>query len=231
MKICTKCKTLKPLDKFCRNSKSSDGHFYQCKSCCSEYNKNYRNLNRYRLIDMSRKYYKLYYERNKDNINNKHKENYYKFGKSWKPTRKKYYENNKEHLLDLQRERLKDPNIRKSRNATCSKRDKWRRENDTSYRIKKTIRTRVWNALKGICKSESTEELLGCSFESLKLKLESQFLSGMSWENYGKWHIDHIKPCSSFDLSKDSEQKKCFHHTNLQPMWASDNILKSNKIT
>jgi hypothetical protein len=60
--------------------------------------------------------------------------------------------------------------------------------------------------------------------------LEKQFTKGMNWKNYGKWHIDHIKPCASFDLSLEHEQKLCFHFTNLQPLWAKDNIRKSDKI-
>jgi len=52
----------------------------------------------------------------------------------------------------------------------------------------------------------------------------------MSWNNHGEWHIDHIKPCTSFDLSKLSEQKKCFHYKNLQPLWAKDNLSKGAKI-
>jgi len=71
--------------------------------------------------------------------------------------------------------------------------------------------------------------LVGCSMEQLRKHLEEQFAAGMSWENYGKWHMDHIKPCASFDLSREAEQHKCFHYTNLQPLWAKDNLRKSAK--
>jgi desulfoferrodoxin (superoxide reductase-like protein) len=62
--------------------------------------------------------------------------------------------------------------------------------------------------------------------------LEKQFKLGMNWDNYGRsgWHIDHIKPCASFDLTKKEEQLKCFHYTNLQPLWARENLIKSDKI-
>ena len=73
---------------------------------------------------------------------------------------------------------------------------------------------------------ESTLELLGCSIAEARIHIESQFLDGMSWENVGDWHIDHRRPCASFDLALESNQKMCFHYTNLQPMWASENISK-----
>lgn len=73
-------------------------------------------------------------------------------------------------------------------------------------------------------------EMLGCSVEDLKTKLEAQFQSGMSWDNYGRtgWHIDHIRPCASFDLSDPMQQAECFHYTNLQPLWALDNMKKGS---
>ena len=69
-------------------------------------------------------------------------------------------------------------------------------------------------------------ELTGCSKEDLIKHLESQFTDGMTWENYGEWHIDHIRPCCSFNLEDPEEQKTCFHWTNLQPLWAIDNMKK-----
>jgi hypothetical protein len=90
------------------------------------------------------------------------------------------------------------------------------------------LRSRLIGGIKGNFKQSTTIELLGCSIEKLKQHLESKFKPGMSWSNYGKWHIDHIKPCARFDLSKPNEQKKCFHYTNLQPLWAEEN-LKKNK--
>jgi hypothetical protein len=72
---------------------------------------------------------------------------------------------------------------------------------------------------------------LGCSsWDELKNYLEKQFTCGMNWENMGEWHIDHIIPCSSFDLTNIEQQMKCFHYSNLQPLWAKDNLSKSNKI-
>jgi hypothetical protein len=78
-------------------------------------------------------------------------------------------------------------------------------------------------------KHGNTMELTGCSKEHLISHIESMFVNGMSWDNYGEWHIDHIKPCASFDLTNIEQQKLCFNWTNLQPLWASDNIRKGAK--
>ena len=73
--------------------------------------------------------------------------------------------------------------------------------------------------------------MIGCTIERLRNHLEAQFTDGMSWENYGKngWHVDHIRPCASFDLTDPEQQRQCFHYTNLQPLWATDNMRKSAK--
>jgi hypothetical protein len=79
-------------------------------------------------------------------------------------------------------------------------------------------------------KKGKTMELVGCTTENVMKHLESKFTEGMTWENYGQWHIDHIKPCASFNLEDVEEQKKCFHWTNLQPLWAKDNLVKGAKL-
>ena len=80
-------------------------------------------------------------------------------------------------------------------------------------------------------KCDSTMKLLGCSIQDVRHHLEKQFAVNMSWDNHGfsGWHIDHIKPCASFDLTKEDEQRKCFHYTNLQPLWAKENLQKGKR--
>lgn len=97
-------------------------------------------------------------------------------------------------------------------------------------RIRRSLRSRLRKALRGTAKSKSIIKLLGCSIEELKQHLSKQFKPGMTWENYGQWHIDHILPCSKFDLTQPNQQEKCCHYSNLQPLWALENIQKSNKI-
>lgn len=81
-------------------------------------------------------------------------------------------------------------------------------------------------------KQNSTTKLLGCTAIELKTHIEKQFEKGMTWDNYGLygWHLDHIIPCAMFNLFDENDLKQCFHYTNLQPLWAKDNLLKSDKI-
>lgn len=107
-------------------------------------------------------------------------------------------------------------------------------DNEPQRKIGKRLRTRIINALirQDAKKSKRIRELLGATTAELKEHLEKQFKSGMSWENYGfrGWHIDHRLPLISFDLTKPEEQKKAFHYTNLQPLWARENQQKRSKI-
>jgi hypothetical protein len=77
---------------------------------------------------------------------------------------------------------------------------------------------------------DSALRLCGCSVPDLMAHLQSQFKEGMHWNNYGKWHIDHIRPCASFDLTDPEKQRQCFHYSNLQPLWAKENLSKGAKL-
>ena len=114
-------------------------------------------------------------------------------------------------------------------NEYYKKYNKTSRKLDIKFRLMWNLRARLNAAIKKNIKSKRTIELIGCSVDFLKIYLERKFTKGMSWSNYGKWHIDHIKPCSKFDMSKLNEQHKCFNYKNLQPLWAKDNLSKHNK--
>jgi hypothetical protein len=107
------------------------------------------------------------------------------------------------------------------------------RDMRTHRAISANLRCRVHCALLRTSASRafSNRELMGCSAQQLRNHLEAQFTDGMSWGNYGLkgWHIDHIRPCASFDLTDPEQQRQCFHYTNLQPLWAADNIRKRDK--
>jgi hypothetical protein len=99
-------------------------------------------------------------------------------------------------------------------------------------KIANYMRTRVWKALHGMGSKLHFNEYIGCPLDEFMRYIESKFQIGMTWENYGYWgwHIDHIIPCFAFDLTDLNEFKKCFHYTNLQPLWRKDNLSKHNKI-
>jgi len=102
-----------------------------------------------------------------------------------------------------------------------------KRQNDIHFRLLENLRSRIGKAVER--KSNKTTTLIGCTVDELKQHLQKQFKSGMSWDNYSKtgWHIDHIIPCAKFNLENNEEQRKCFHYTNLQPLWAIDNFSKN----
>lgn len=105
-------------------------------------------------------------------------------------------------------------------------------ENDPLFRLGTQMRIRISNAIrrcKGSKKAAGLHALLGCSIGDFRAHLESRFQEGMGWHNYGEWQIDHIKPCASFNLTEPEEQRKCFHYTNCQPLWACDNQRKEAK--
>ena len=108
--------------------------------------------------------------------------------------------------------------------------EKAKRASDPSFRFKQAMRSMLANRLKGANdgKGGRSSVLFGCPIEELRIHLEAQFAEGMTWDNYGRWHVDHIRPCASFDLTDKAQQRECFHFTNLQPLWALDNIRKSD---
>jgi hypothetical protein len=105
-----------------------------------------------------------------------------------------------------------------------------RSKRKTNYHLSRLIRSRIYNVLKGLKKSAPTERLLGCSWQECRDHIEAKFQRGMTWENHGEWHIDHIIPCASFDLSDQAQQAICFHHSNLQPLWADENRRKAARM-
>ena len=202
-KECTKCGELKAFSEYHKDNHRDDGCVSSCKHCVIKY----RKKNAESLRKRSRKYY----------AQNREKESLRK-----KEEREKHPERSK---AVGKRYRLKHPKAwRNSHNK--------RMASDPVYRLIRNLRCRTYMALKGNRKESTTKRLLGCTAEHARKHLESQFTEGMTWDNYGThgWHVDHIMPCASFDLSDPEQQRKCFHYTNLQPLWAEDNLKKSDKI-
>jgi len=101
-----------------------------------------------------------------------------------------------------------------------------KRKTDVNWRLRLNLRNRVYLVLKGYSKSAHTMELIGCTIDELWVHLESKFQPWMTRENYGLWHVDHIKACAKFNLADPAQQRICFHWSNLQPLWAHDNLSK-----
>ena len=142
-----------------------------------------------------------------------------------KKYRQQYYLNN----LEKNKEKMKQWRLDNREKINSYYRNKTK--TDPIFRFIKNQRIRMWSALKGKRKFKSTIKLLGCSIEECWNHLEQQFKPGMTRDNYGLWHVDHIIPCASFDdLSDTKQQKKCFHYTNLQPLWAIDNMKKGARL-
>ena len=176
-----------------------------------------------------KKYHKKWYKKNKKKI--------LKAVKKWakeNPEKRKiivdrWNENNPEKRIAVIKKSYKKniKNIRKRNVAYNLKKYK----TDPSFRLKSCLRTRIIHVLKKRIKSAPTMKLLGVNnVEEVWVHLEKSFKPGMTRKNHGLWHIDHIIPCSSFDLNKPEEQAKCFHYTNLQALWAHENLSKGNKI-
>lgn len=144
---------------------------------------------------------------------------------------RKWQINNPEKSIAASR-KWQAKNPEKVKNTTRI-RDRRKRAEDPCFKLANNLRTRVGQALRSGFgeKSKKTTELVGCSVYFLKKWLEYQFEPGMSWGNYNRhgWHIDHKIPCAKFDLRDPEQQEACFHYTNLQPLWAVDNLSKGAK--
>lgn len=217
----------------------------ECKVCQNNLrNERYKNIPEIRESVLNRG--KIYTDKNREKVREYHRR--YEIENKDKKTisYKSRYENKKELIKKQRRDYYhSDPkrHIAVVNNYVVKNKDKVRaaqRKNhhkrkvvDINYKLTKLLRGRLLAAIsnRGVRLSK-TKDLLGCSVEFLKQYLESKFTDGMNWVNRGNkgWHIDHIIPCDAFDLTKLEEQRKCFHYTNLQPLWWYDNFKKSNKI-
>lgn len=234
-RVCKHCGTEKDRSEFQLACKGKYTQPY-CKVCDAERKRVYSVKNREKL----RQSRKEYYAKNKETLLAKERERVRKKPKIKRERKKlseeeiklRKRENDKrfrERNADKLREKKREYNKRIGNQR--KKEHQKRMMQNIDFRIKKNLRGRVYVALKRGVKSTPTMELLGCTIDEFKSHFESLFTEGMSWDKYmeGGIHIDHKIPCISFDLTKEEEQKKCFHYTNLQPLWAIDNLKKGTK--
>lgn len=164
----------------------------------------------------------------KDCAKAKKKEYYLRNSEKEKEYAKNWYRENKTRSINISRKYQKENSDRIRRNKR--RRAKERRKEDPRYRAERRVRHRVWKAINrfGAKKKSSTFNIVGCSQWYLFKHIEDQFLEGMSWDNYGEWHIDHIVPLASAE--KEDDIIRLCHYTNLQPLWAKDNLRKGAKV-
>jgi hypothetical protein len=202
-KICSKCETEKDVCEFGANNSTRDKLRKICKECRKIEGKNYREQNPEKM--------KEWYKHNSERALQQ---------------KRNYYQENRE--LMKERSKLWAKNNRDKVNEYI----KTKKEKNPLFRVELNIRGRMKQYLKqkNITQKNKTYDIVGIEINDLKKHIEKQFTKGMNWENYGMygWHIDHIIPlCSAND---ENELLKLFHYTNLQPLWAEDNLKKNGKI-
>jgi len=138
---------------------------------------------------------------------------------------------NTKQYYKLSKYKIKNSEYKKKNRAILSQKQKEREKIDINYKLARRLRHRLGLAVKGNFKQGSAVSDLGCSIAEFKIHIEAQFQEGMTWGNWSKkgWHIDHIKPLVSFDLANREEFLKAVHYSNLQPLWAKDNLSKGAK--
>ena len=157
-------------------------------------------------------YHKIYYKANKEKL---------------KANMKLNYKANKEERLAKMR--LYNQENKESLRTKATERCRQHRLTDPIFKLKNIVRTRIYYFLKskGFKKISKSTKLIGCSYEILKEHIENMFEDGMTWENHGEWHIDHIIPLN--DCVSEAEINKLCNYLNLQPLWAEDNLKKGAK--
>ncbi len=247
------------MEYFPSNKQTKDGLGSWCRNCSRECIKNWKNenpnyykkyyevnlesfkknakkwkeKNKKKLREYRKQWDKIYYKKNKDKISEHNKKKYEENKDKLKKRSKKYYKENKDRLKERILERHKKWLIENP--EYMKEYQKERKKNDPQFRLKCYFSTSIWYALKkkgSSKKGYSWEKIVGYTTKELMVHLENQFTEGMTWDTYGKWHIDHIIPQSAFHFTsyEDDEFQECWALNNLQPLWSQDNLIKSNKI-
>ena len=235
-KISDKCKGVYITEY--RNAKlclSNNDNKIVCRSCSNvmkgkakEISEEQKAINRNKYYEENKE--KLLAYRREMNKTERYKEHY-----------RKYARNNREEINARRREKYKDEEYREHKLAInresyhrnseeFMKKYKYRLQNDIQFALTRRLRSRLSNIMRRKHKTGSFIKDLGCSIDEFKVHIENQFVEGMSWENRDEWHLDHIIPLASFDLTNRQEFLQACHYTNIQPLWATENLSKGVKI-
>jgi hypothetical protein len=242
-KFCPKCKVEKSINEFYKRPDCKNGFRYQCKICFNRQTKQY-SLENPEKVKQQKKQWEI---KNLDETKKRKKKYYIEKIDEIKKQQKQYRTNNPEKIKENNNNfNLKNPDYRKKYykqwyiknkikidiHKLKYQKDKYKR--DINFRISRTCRGMVNRAFNGSIKSEHTMTYFMCTVTEFKLHIEKQWLPGMNWNNrgqgYGKWNIDHIIPCSFFNMVDEVEKYMCCRYQNLQPLWWEDNMKKGFKI-
>jgi hypothetical protein len=186
----------------------------------------------------NKRYYRDYYLKHRAKALKQAHKRYVKNKIHLKEVHYKWNKDNKEHKKFLMKRQYENNKVKWRADSLRFRENhpkymtdyfKNRRLKDINFKLSCYLRTRISSSIRKGYKSSHTMKLIGCTINFLKGHLENQFKTGMTWDNYGKWHVDHIVPCCKFDLTKSRNQRKCFNYKNLQPLWAHDNIVKGGR--
>jgi hypothetical protein len=221
VKFCPTCDKTKEVSEFNKNKTRNDGYQRECRECNHiHHNKHYHTKKSPRLKENLKEGHKICTSCKQELPLIEFKPRKGRFGvganckicfnKKWNDYQKRTDQNKKHNKL--------------------------KRQTNPQWKLKQILRGRYLDALKRhtlggkVNKNHSAIELLGCDIEFYTRYLEQQFQSDMTWENHGVlWEIDHIKPCAAFDLTCGAQQQECFHYSNTQPLYHSDNRSKGAK--
>ncbi len=225
-KHCCKCKEYKDIERYNPCKTSWDKLRPECKDCLhvkrvgnkanmTEYNKKYWEKTK---VEQSAKH-KVWVQNNKEHVREKNKAYRLIHGKE---IDKRDWQKRKSNTA-----------YRKSHNAYKKKYEKHKRATDSAFKIKSNYLRRMREMIPAEYRPDNMLSLLGCSIDRLLCHLEYQFNDKMTWHNntLDGWHVDHIVPCDYFDLKNPIHQRRCFHWSNLQPLWGKENMSKNNKMT
>ena len=255
-RVCTRCEIEKSTSEFCKNKQIKDGLNRRCKTCCNKLGKTWKQNNPEKLRVAGRLYYKkhpektrlkneLWRQRNPDKVRQMQINWIGKNCEKIKTYKRIYHLKNADKIrkraLDYYYANVEyvKSNVAKYRAAhpkecllrTCNWKKK--RRLDPTYRFLKNFGHRMWSCLKGQKNNIHCFKYVDYSFEQLKAHIESLWLPGMSWDNYGRggWHLDHIYPEAKLYITgpEDPTFKYLWSLANLQPLWESDNIVKNDK--
>jgi hypothetical protein len=224
LKFCPTCNQEKNIIEFNKNKTRKDGYQRECRECNHlHHNKHYHSKKSPRLKENLKENHKTCTNCKQElPLNNFNKQKGGRFGISGEC----------KVCLSLRNKKWKENGGKEWENSY----NKLKRQTDPQWKLKANLRGRYLDALKRhtsggkVNKHHSAIKLLGCDIEFYKQYLEQQFQPDMTWENHGiVWEIDHIKPCASFNLIDSKQQQECFHYSNTQPLYYSDNRSKKDK--